>query len=136
MSDAVPHQIVEFLGADRLAGHIREVQATYRRNRDAMVAALRAELPDAQVDVPWGGFYLWLTLPDGCDGDAVARAAADRGVIVLPGSKFFAGSGSGHPRNHLRVAYSHATSEEILEGMRKLGDAYRAVSRGSVASVA
>ena len=129
--------IVEFLGADRLADHVSQVQATYRSNRDAMVAALGAELPEARMDVPSGGYYLWLTLPEGCDGDAVARAAADRGVIVLAGSRFFAGDASVHPRNHLRVAYSHATSEEIVEGVRRLGDAYRAVSRGgSVASVA
>ena len=72
--------IVEFLGADRLAAHVTEVQATYRRNRDAMVAALRSALPDVQLDVPAGGYYLWLTLPEGSDGDKVARAASDRRI--------------------------------------------------------
>ena len=128
--------IVEFLGADRLAAHVTEVQATYRRNRDAMVAALRSALPDVQLDVPAGGYYLWLTLPEGSDGDKVARAASDRGVIVLPGSRFFTGPAA-HPRNHLRVAYSHAATDEIGEGVRRLGDACRAVrSSGPMASVA
>lgn len=120
--------IVEFLRGDRLTGHIRDVQATYRRNRDAMVAALRGDLADVRMEIPEGGYYLWLTFPEGVDGDEVARVAGDRGVIVLAGSRFFATTGTRHPRNHLRVAYSHATSDEIVEGVRRLSAAYHTVA--------
>jgi 2-aminoadipate transaminase len=120
--------IVEFIGAGRLTTHIAEVQATYRANRDRMVASLRAELPDVTTDVPEGGYYLWLTLPHGVDGDALARCAGEAGVTVLPGSKFFARPDAGHPRNHLRVAYSHASPSEIDEGVRRLASAYAVVA--------
>ena len=104
------------------------MQATYRANRDRMVESLRAELPDVAMDVPHGGYYLWLTLPQGVDGDALARCAGDAGVTVLAGSRFFARADAGHPRNHLRVAYSHAASGEIEEGVRRLASAYSVVS--------
>jgi 2-aminoadipate transaminase len=121
--------IVEFIGGGRLVTHIREVQATYRANRDQMVATLRSELPDVAMHVPEGGYYLWLTLPEGVDGDALTRGAGEAGVTVLAGSKFFARSDAGHPRNHLRVAYSHADPSEIEEGVRRLASAYAVIAR-------
>jgi 2-aminoadipate transaminase len=120
--------IVEFLRAGRLKEHLADVRAVYRRNRDVMVAAVRRELPEARFDVPDGGYYLWLTLPEGVDGDAVARASAGRGAIVLAGSRFFARADAGHPRHHLRVAFSHATEEESLEGVARLAAAVREVA--------
>ena len=127
--------IAEFLGNGRLPAHIERVQSTYRQNRDAMVAALRRELPEAVFDVPEGGYYVWLTLPDGVDCDRVTRSAIDGGVTVLPGSKFFAGADVPHPKNHLRVAYSHATPEEIDDGIRRLATAYRAIAAGSAQAI-
>jgi 2-aminoadipate transaminase len=124
--------ITEFLTSGRLPAHIERVQRTYRENRDAMVAALRRELPDASFEIPEGGYYVWLTLPDESDGDAIARAAIEGGVTVLPGSKFFASGDVPHPKNHLRVAYSHATPDEIDDGIRRLAAAARTVGRSAV----
>ena len=73
---------------------------------------------------------MWLTLPEDVDGDLLARAAIDGGVTVLPGSKFFASSDVPHPKNHLRIAYSHATTEEIDDGIRRLATAFRAITAG------
>ena len=117
--------IVEFLAAGRLPPHIERVQATYGAQRDQMVAAIRRELPDVAFDVPTGGYYLWLTLPSGVDGDALAVRATAAGVTVLAGSKFFTRADGRHPRNHLRVAYSHATLDEIDEGVQRLATAFR-----------
>jgi 2-aminoadipate transaminase len=123
--------ITEFLAAGRLPEHIARVQTTYRRNRDAMVAALARELPEATFEVPNGGYYVWLTFPEDVDGDRLARAASEGGVTVLPGSKFFASPDTSHPKNHLRVAYSHATPDEVEDGIRRLATAFRAMSAGS-----
>ena len=128
--------ITEFLTGGRLPAHIERVQATYRENRDAMVAALRRDLPDASFEIPEGGYYVWLTLPDDADGDAIARSAIEGGVTVLPGSKFFARSDIPYPRNHLRVAYSHATPDEIDDGIRRLATAYRTVTTEKTVTVA
>jgi DNA-binding transcriptional MocR family regulator len=49
-------------------------------------------------------------------------------VAVLAGSKFFAGPDAPHPKNHLRVAYSHATTDEVDDGIRRLAAAYRAMT--------
>jgi 2-aminoadipate transaminase len=128
--------IVEFLNAGRLAGHIDQVRNVYRANRDAMVSAVAADLPEVKLTVPEGGYYLWLTLPAEVDGDAVAREAAARGVVVLAGSRFFARADEEAPRHHLRAAYSHANAREIREGVRQLAHAYRAVAERAPATAA
>jgi 2-aminoadipate transaminase len=117
--------ILDFCTAGRLADHTTRVQDTYRAHRDRMVAAFRRELPDIAFDVPQGGYYLWLTLAAGIDGDELVRSAGDAGVTLIAGSKFFARSDVEHPKNLARVAFSHASIEEIDEGVRRLATAYK-----------
>jgi 2-aminoadipate transaminase len=128
--------ILEFCKSGRLTEHIGLVQRTYRSHRDRMVAALAKEIPEASFTKPQGGYYLWLAFPTSIDTDALAKLALAEGAVVLPGSKFFArNSGAGStppaPRNYLRLAYSHATPDEIDEGISRLARAYRALTRAS-----
>ncbi|MDQ6828683.1 MAG: PLP-dependent aminotransferase family protein [Gemmatimonadota bacterium] len=125
--------IVDFCRGGALDAHILRVQSTYRSHRDRMVAAMKRELPSASFDVPAGGYYLWLELPATTDGDDVARLARDAGVIVLAGSKFFAPGDAPHPKNFVRVAFSHATGDEIDEGVRRLAAAYASATSGASA---
>jgi 2-aminoadipate transaminase len=120
--------ITEFLAGGRLNAHIDRVQTTYRQNRDAMVAALKRDLPEAYFEIPEGGYYVRVTLPDDVDADRLVRLGVDGGVTVLPGSKFFASTEVPHPKNHLRIAYSHATPDEIDDGIRRLATAYRTIT--------
>jgi 2-aminoadipate transaminase len=116
--------IMEFCAAGKLDAHTTRVQDAYRSNRDRMVAAMRAALPEAAMAVPHGGYYLWLALPAGTDGDSVAARARAAGVTVLAGSKFFARTDVAHPTHFIRTAFSHATHDEIDEGVRRLAAAY------------
>jgi 2-aminoadipate transaminase len=132
-SNPLIQQIVyDFCRSDAFEAHATRVQDTYREHRDRMVAAFARELPEARIDVAHGGYYVWATLPAGVDGDALAKKAAEDGVNIIPGSKFFAGQG-GYPQNtrpgrdHIRLSYSYATLDQIDEGVRRLGQAYRAL---------
>jgi 2-aminoadipate transaminase len=93
-----------------------------------MVAAVRRDLPEASMTVPHGGYYVWLTLPEDIDTDKLAEYAAEEHVTLIPGSKFYAGEVSGSrswPKNQMRLAYSHASPEQIDEGTRRLAEALR-----------
>lgn len=125
--------ILEFLTAGRLPAHIARVQECYRSNRDRMVNAVRRELADVSFVMPHGGYYLWLTFPEGVDADELTASASQAGVTVIPGSKFFAGADVPRPRNHMRLAYSHAAHDEIDEGVRRLASAYATLMSGSPA---
>jgi 2-aminoadipate transaminase len=120
--------VLEFCAGGKLPAHTERVQTTYRTNRDRMLAALRRDLPEATTRVPQGGYYFWLALPDGVDGKAVTREAAANGVTIIAGNRFYGNPNAGHPRNRVRLAYSHATGEEIDEGVRRVARALRTVS--------
>jgi 2-aminoadipate transaminase len=124
--------ILEFCAAGHLDEHTARVQAAYRSNRDRMMAAVARELPEVVHERPEGGYYLWLTLPAGVDGDELTLAAHDAGVTIIPGSKFFAraGAAGGHPTNHVRLAFSHAAHDEIDEGVRRLAFALASIAGG------
>jgi 2-aminoadipate transaminase len=122
--------ILEFCRGNRLAEHTKRVQDTYRLHRDTMVKALHEVLPEASFVVPHGGYYLWVTLPARVNTDKLAARALQEKVGVIPGSKFFAGmgpKGMGPPTNQVRLCYSHATPDEINEGIRRLAKAVRAM---------
>ena len=128
--------ILEFCRAGRLDAHTTRVQETYRAHRDRMVRAFERQLPEVSFQTPNGGYYLWLSLPPGVDGDALARRAADAGVIVIAGSRFFANGGGDQRGRFIRVAFSHAGLDEIDEGVRRLAAAYHSLGTGAAAGAA
>ncbi|MBM4440106.1 MAG: PLP-dependent aminotransferase family protein [Candidatus Rokubacteria bacterium] len=116
--------LVEYCRAGRLEPDIVDRVRTYRAHRDVMAQAVREQLPHATFRLPDGGYYLWLRLPEAVDGDRLAALAEAEGVQVLPSSHFHATPG---PKNFVRLAYSYASPSEIVEGVRRLARAYRAM---------
>lgn len=107
-----------------LTDHAETLRAAYRKRRNAMVEALRDEVGNlATWTVPEGGFFLWLTLPQGFDTAAMLPKAAMNGVTYVPGSAFFHDGGGA---NHLRLSYSAAPFERIPEGVARLVKTMRA----------
>jgi len=87
--------------------------------------------PEVRVQVPDGGYYLWLTLPVHVDGDRLAADAEAAGINLIAGSRFFAGTTTGNrapPRNHVRLSYSFATPDTIDAGITRLAAVYRAMT--------
>jgi 2-aminoadipate transaminase len=130
--------ILEFGKSGRLQAHIQRVQEVYRAHRDRMLDAFRREMPEVSTTVPHGGYYLWLTLPKGINGDTLADMAQQEGVTVLAGSKFFADqgglpAGSVSPKSYIRAAYSHANPDQIDEGVKRIARAYRSMQNHGVA---
>jgi 2-aminoadipate transaminase len=118
--------LIEYCREGRLEPDIRDRVRTYRAHRDVMAQAVREHLPQARFDLPQGGYYLWLRLPDGVDGDRLATLAEAQGVQVLPASQFHATPG---PRHYVRLAYSYASPSEIVEGVRRLAVAFRELEK-------
>jgi len=130
-SPLVQRIIYEFGRSPAFPAHIERVQSVYRERRDRIVEAVRREMPEAEIAVPEGGYYVWVTLPGHVDGDAVAARAAEAKVNLIAGSTFFAGTSAGNarvPKNHIRLSYSYATPEQIDEGVSRLAGAYRTVA--------
>jgi 2-aminoadipate transaminase len=104
---------------DRWRGSLAGLNRVYRTRRDAALSALEAHFPEgASWTRPAGGFYVWVTLPDGSDATVLLPRAVERRVAYVPGTAFYP-DGSG--RNHLRLAYCYPPEDRIEEGIRRLG---------------
>lgn len=114
--------VFRFCESGRIRTSIETVRAALSERVDVLAAALERELPEARFSKPEGGYFMWLELPDGTDGDALFAAAAERGVAVVKGSDFLLEGG----RNALRLAFSGVTVDQIDEGVRRLADAFHA----------
>ena len=108
------------------SGHLdRQVVASrvlYARRARLTTDALAAHMPDgASWTTPAGGFYVWLTCPEGVDTLALAAAAHAEKVAYVPGRPFYledAGAGT----NQIRLAYSRVADDLIDEGIRRIAD--------------
>ena len=99
-------------------GQIKQFREMYRERRDAMVEALDDMMPPAaRWNVPTGGFYVWVTLPQGLDAKAMLPRAVTARVAYVPGTAFFA---DGFGSQSMRLSYCYPTPERIREGVRRL----------------
>jgi len=97
---------------------IKTFREVYRERRDALLSALTDMMPaGTRWTRPEGGFYVWLTLPEGLHSkEMLPRAIAAR-VAYVPGTGFYADGSGG---SHLRLSYCFPPPERIHEGVRRL----------------
>jgi 2-aminoadipate transaminase len=104
--------------------HIAATREIYRARRDAMLAGLEREMPaGVRWTTPHGGFFLWVTLPEQCETDAMLPDATDRGVIYLPSSWFYPDRSW---TRSLRLNFSAQPEDRIGEAMRRLAETIQA----------
>jgi DNA-binding transcriptional MocR family regulator len=99
-------------------GQVKQFREMYRERRDALLDALDDHMPPGTSwTTPDGGFYVWLTLPQGLDAKAMLPRAVTERVAYVPGTAFYAdGLGS----RCMRLSYCYPTPERIREGVRRL----------------
>ncbi|QPK81311.1 PLP-dependent aminotransferase family protein [Schaalia sp. ZJ405] len=98
-------------------GQVKVYRSMYRERRDAMDAALRDFMPDCTWTKPEGGFYTWVTLPEGLDAKAMLPRAVRAQVAYVSGTAFYY---DGQGSNHMRLSFCYPTPERIREGIRRL----------------
>lgn len=102
--------------------HLEQARPFYKARRDAMLAGLERYMPPgASWSHPGGGFFIWLTLPEGLSAIDLLPVAAKRGVAYLAGEWFYPGYEWPAARRNLRLNYSTQPVERIDEGLRRLG---------------
>jgi DNA-binding transcriptional MocR family regulator len=109
--------ISEYLNIADWRKQVDTFRGVYRERRDAALDALAEYLPNLETTRPDGGFYLWVTLPEGIDSKAMLPLAVKELVAYTPGTAFF-GDGTGH--QHLRICYSFPTPENLNVGIKRL----------------
>jgi 2-aminoadipate transaminase len=108
----------EYVRRGWIEEQLAESRALYRRKCERMLAALERSMPEgAHWTTPRGGFFSWLTLPEGGDAAALAVRAGERGVGIVPGSLFFP---DGRGGDNVRLSFSLVDEAAIDDGIERL----------------
>lgn len=136
--------IAEVIRNGSYVAHVNDLQNSYRKKRDAMLAAADrhfADIPGVEWVHPHGGLYVWMTLPEtidtGFDSRLFHQAAKVEQVMYVPGDICYAEEAAAgrtsksarreRPRNQMRLSFGVQDVAGIAEGMRRLANAVRAV---------
>ena len=101
-----------------LEAHLVHLRGTLRKRLEAMDDALNSFLANTlQWQRPKGGYFFWLTLPEGMDADDLHSRADNYNIGFQPGSRF---SSRGELKHFLRLSFSHYCEDDIHEGVERL----------------
>ena len=100
---------------------VKVFRELYRERRDALLDAMSSHLPAGTTwTVPEGGFYSWVSLPQGLDATSMLARAVTARVAYVPGSAFYAGPAKALGQSSLRLSYCYPDPDRIREGVRRL----------------
>ncbi|WP_405061534.1 PLP-dependent aminotransferase family protein [Kribbella sp. NBC_01505] len=100
-----------------------ERRATLALRRDALAAAVSAELPEWRFEVPGGGLSLWCELPEPV-GSSLVGVAQRNGVLLVAGSRF---SPDGGLESFIRLPYT-LEPDALRDGVRQLAASYHSLT--------
>lgn len=112
--------VAEFCRRGLLEPHIEKVKKIYKAKKDCMLHALEEHMPKVEGlrwTKPQGGLFLWLTLPEHMDADAMFHDAIANNVAYVIGSAFHC---DGKGKNSMRLNFSYSSEAQIEEGIRRL----------------
>ena len=121
--------VLELCRSGGLDANIEFVKGALRERRDALVGALREQLPEAEFVVPGGGYFLWLDLAEGTDTPAVLAEAKGEDVAFVSGPDFMIEGGE----RSLRLSFASVPPERIPEGVARIVRALERLRAGSPA---
>jgi DNA-binding transcriptional MocR family regulator len=111
--------VLELCRSGALDANIEFVKGELRARCDALVAALREQIPEAEFVVPEGGYFLWLDLAEGTDTAALLAEAKADGVSFVAGPDFMIEGGE----NSLRLSFAPVPADQAAEGVRRIATA-------------
>ena len=115
--------IAEVMKDGFLDRHIPTIRALYKSQRDAMLEALKQDMPsDVIWNTPVGGMFLWARLPEGMNAQELLPKAVDKGVAFVPGAAFY--NDHADPRT-MRLSFVTPNVDEIRTGVAALAAAIR-----------
>ncbi|MFT5193583.1 MAG: 2-aminoadipate transaminase [Cellvibrionaceae bacterium] len=105
------------------AEYLEKIKGIYKHRIDLMDEALHRYLPNSiSWKKPEGGFFFWLTLPDGVSATDLAKRADPHNIGFVPGPICSNVKGLD---NKIRLSFAFYDDEEIIEGCRRLGELFK-----------
>jgi DNA-binding transcriptional MocR family regulator len=118
---------LELVAAPAWPRHLRALGTALQHRRTTLAAAVERLRPGLLPRrLPYGGYHLWLRLPDGHDPDLLTSAARRAGVAITPGGPYFTAE---PPAPYIRLSYAHTeNTEQLADGATRLHQALEALN--------
>ena len=115
--------ISTYLSTQDWKGQVEVYRSMYRERRDTMLHSLAEEMPDgATWTRPAGGFFVWVTLPEGVDSQAMLPRGVNARVAFVPGGAFYA---DGQGARNVRLSFCFPPADRIRTGVQRFADVVR-----------
>jgi 2-aminoadipate transaminase len=102
-----------------LDAHVPTIRARYRAQRDAMAAALTTHMPAGTTwQVPKGGMFFWLRLPEGYDTMTLLDKAIEAKIAFVPGAPFYT---ERPDLRTMRLSFVTLSAADIADAVEALG---------------
>jgi 2-aminoadipate transaminase len=101
--------------------NLKNIIAMYKEKKNVMMKAFGDYLPEGVTWTnPEGGLFLFVTLPEYMDAEELFIKAVENNVAFVIGKVFHCDESG---KNTMRINFSFATHEEIVEGVKRLSKA-------------
>ena len=98
-------------------GQVKVYRAMYAERCKAMLDSLDEYMPECSWTKPVGGFYTWVTLPEGLNARSMLPRAVKAQVAYVSGTAFYY---DGRGTDHMRLSFCYPEPDRIREGIRRL----------------
>ena len=98
-------------------GQVKVYRAMYAERCKAMLDALDEYMPECSWTKPVGGFYTWVTVPEGLNARSMLPRAVKAQVAYVSGTAFYY---DGRGTDHMRLSFCYPEPDRIREGVRRL----------------
>ena len=107
-----------------LDAHIAKINDLYRHKCNLMLECIDKYIPADKVTFtrPEGGLFIWGVVKNCEDASFVVKKAIEKKVAVVPGTAFNCDTEAPSPA--FRLNYSTPSDEQIVEGIKRLGEVF------------
>ncbi len=113
------YTLAAFLAKGHYEHHLSRMKTRYHKKRDAVIAAIRSGLPQAEIMEQDAGLHFLVRLHTALPDDELQRRAAGQGIRLALLSNYYSNPRQAPP-HVLVVNYSGIQPERLEEGLRRL----------------
>ena len=123
-SGALEQMVLAEYCTPHFATHVPKLTKGLRAKLDTLMEALNEQFgTSAEFEVPKGGIFLWVKLPDQVDTLKLYQAALAAGVSINPGPEW--STDKPWSKSRLRLCFASPSREQIREGVAVLAEVCR-----------
>jgi len=119
-----------FLTEMNYDSHITKCKEYYSKKLDIFLETMEENFPP-ELGVKWtkpeGGLFLWVSLPENINTMDLFYEAIKYKVAFVPGEVFY---GENPGKNHMRINFSFASEDQLVEAVKRLSHCVKAHIRG------